>query len=493
MKSRATQVYIVEDIKKTEPERSEKTSDPVMTIPAQLDDFGPPARFTEQNNPKEALYYDFRAARTNLPRPNGLVGSVLHMLTFGLGAGFHNMHVAYRESGIWTGLVLNVLLAVLVGYCSCILVWSAQKMYGRVQVPVLSYQDLAEATLLLSPCQSVRRFARAFRHLVELTIALHCIGSCCVFVVMIARNLKELVEGTGCLSDEGDPPLTVYIISLVIPCTAVCMVTNLKHLAPFAIIANFYAGAVLLCTMWYCFKYARKSPLDRKGYKNVMGVFEFIGICVFASETTSIALPIENNMNNPREFHRVILLTMPILTSMTMAIGFFGVWHYGDNSIPPILIHFPYKPFPIQLKVFLCLMVYVIYATTFHVGFDILWFYLRKMHLATRYRLYERLYRTILVCVVTAISYSFPNIRRIMGIVGSSCTAPFLFLYPPFIELIIDWAYPGLGQHRWRLLKFLCLFTLGIIITIGGTYYNVLIAFIEVSQGHVHVFDPDEM
>lgn len=63
-------------------------------------------------------------------------------------------------------------------------------------------------------------------------------------------------------------------------------------------------------------------------------------------------------------------------------------------------------------------MVYVIYATTFHVGFDILWFYLSKMHLAARYTLYERLYRTILVCVIAGVSYSFPNIRRIMGIVS---------------------------------------------------------------------------
>lgn len=32
MKSRATQVYIVEDIKKTEPENSEQSSEPVMTV-----------------------------------------------------------------------------------------------------------------------------------------------------------------------------------------------------------------------------------------------------------------------------------------------------------------------------------------------------------------------------------------------------------------------------------------------------------------------------
>ncbi|KAH9636353.1 hypothetical protein HF086_002587 [Spodoptera exigua] len=122
-------------------------------------------------------------------------------------------------------------------------------MYGRVQIPNLSYQDLAEASLLLSPWRCLRKCARAFsashskisRYLVELTLALHCFGSCCVFIIMIARNLKDLVEGTEYFHDDGDPPLTVYIISLVIPCTAVCMVTNLKNLAPFAIIANFYA------------------------------------------------------------------------------------------------------------------------------------------------------------------------------------------------------------------------------------------------------------
>ncbi|KAF9413601.1 hypothetical protein HW555_008246 [Spodoptera exigua] len=493
-RARGTQVYNVEEIRKTE---HENIAEPVSTvvgsklkIPAQ---FGRPARFSEKNKPKEAAYYDFRSARTNLPRPNGIVGSVLHILTYGLGAGIPNMHVAYRESGIWTGLVLNVILCVLVGHCSCILVRSAQKMYGRVQIPNLSYQDLAEASLLLSPWRCLRKCARAFRYLVELTLALHCFGSCCVFVIMIARNLKDLVEGTEYFRDDGDPPLTVYIISLVIPCTAVCMVTNLKNLAPFAIIANFYAAAVLLCTMWYCLKYARKSPLDRKGYKNVMGVFEFVGMCLFVSETASIALPIEKNMDKPREFHRVILLAMPILTAMTMAIGFFGVWHYGDNSVPPILLHFPFKPIPIQLKVFLCLIVYVIYATTFFIGFDILWFYLKKMHLAAHYSLYERLYRIILVCFVISISYYSPNISTIMGVVGSSCTAPFLFLYPPFIELIVDWEYPGLGRFRWRLIKFIVFFIISIVIIVVGTYYNVHAAHIKVRQGHVHTFDPDEM
>ncbi|KAH9636368.1 hypothetical protein HF086_002602 [Spodoptera exigua] len=197
--------------------------------------------------------------------------------------------------------------------------------------------------------------------------------------------------------------------------------------------------------MWYCLKYARKSPLDRKGYKNVMGVFEFVGMCLFVSETASIALPIEKNMDKPREFHRVILL------------------------------------------------VYVIYATTFFIGFDILWFYLKKMHLAAHYSLYERLYRIILVCVVISISYYCPNISTIMGVVGSSCTAPCLFLYPPFIELIVDWEYPGLGRFRWRLIKFIVFFIISIVIIIVGTYYNVHAAHIKVRQGHVHTFDPDEM
>ncbi|KAF9791428.1 hypothetical protein SFRURICE_003337 [Spodoptera frugiperda] len=94
---------------------------------------------------------------------------------------------------------------------------------------------------------------------------------------------------------------------------------------------------------------------------------EFIAdICIFASETASIALLLRIILSiNLREFHRVILPRLPILASMTMAIGLW-CWHYGVRVFPN-----PVKSISLSDG-------YVIYATTFNVGFDILWFYLAR-------------------------------------------------------------------------------------------------------------------
>ncbi|CAH1642540.1 unnamed protein product [Spodoptera littoralis] len=101
---------------------------------------------------------------------------------------------------------------------------------------------MLEATILLSPWNKLRKTAKGARYLLEFTLVMHLYGSCCIFVIMIARALKELVNGDHTISDAGEPPLKVYIISLMMPCVAISMVMDLKTLAPFALICNLYAS-----------------------------------------------------------------------------------------------------------------------------------------------------------------------------------------------------------------------------------------------------------
>lgn len=42
------------------------------------------------------------------------------MLTCGLGGGLVALHVAYMKCGMFGGLILNILLSALVGYCVCV-------------------------------------------------------------------------------------------------------------------------------------------------------------------------------------------------------------------------------------------------------------------------------------------------------------------------------------------------------------------------------------
>lgn len=46
------------------------------------------------------------------------------------------------------------------------------------------------------------------------------------------------------------------------------------------------------------------------------------------------------------------------------------------------------------------------------------------------------------------------------------------FMYPAFIELMLDWEKPGLGRFKWRFLKFVAIVVFGIFILILSAYFN---------------------
>lgn len=86
------------------------------------------------------------------------------------------------------------------------------------------------------------------RYAVDFTIGVDLFGSCCVYQVVIYRTIKQLVEETEEVSNEGNPPLRVYILAIMIPCILICMITTLKYLAPFSIVADIFLGEFLVAT-----------------------------------------------------------------------------------------------------------------------------------------------------------------------------------------------------------------------------------------------------
>ncbi|KAJ8708131.1 hypothetical protein PYW08_010497 [Mythimna loreyi] len=379
----------------------------------------PKARFECKNSPIDAGSYDYHSKRTFLTRPNNLMESVIHMLMCGLGGGLVAVHAAYMECGLFIAMAMNVLLSALVGYCACILVWSAQHLYGRVEMHELTYPDVMEAAVLLSPWPTFRNTARGLRYLVEVTLICHLYGSCCVVIIIIARNLKELGTGDGAISDGGNPSLKVIILCLMVPCAVICMITDLKNLAPFALVCDLFGVVLILALLWYSLHDIQDSPLDRSPYKSVMGLVQFTCICVFVLEPLCYALPIENNMKEPKKFHYVVLAAMPIITVAMLTVGFLGYWYYGEYSVAPITVHFPFSSFAVTLKIFLCLSLYMVFTLCFYLGFDLQWYYLRRNHALSNYWFFERVYRIIHVVALTLIAYSVPNVTRMMGILGA--------------------------------------------------------------------------
>ncbi|CAK1594853.1 unnamed protein product [Parnassius mnemosyne] len=427
--------------------------------------------FEIKATPQAAYDWDFNSARPPGKRTN-IIESIGHLIKSCLGGGLLAIHEAYKQCGLATSFFLTIILGFLVSYCMFMLAKSAQKIYGRVQIPAMSYPDLAETALAIGPFQRLRKFSRCFRYAVDFTICVDLFGSCCVYQVMICRTIKQLVEGTDEISNEGNPPLRVYILAIMIPCLLICMITTLKYLAPFSIAADIFIVIITIATVYYASKSATMSPLDFPAFKNLGGFLEFLGVCVFSMEGIGVTLAIENNMQEPKKIGLVLAAGMSIVVTIVLVMGSFGYWGFGESARSPVTVNFPLSPFPIALKVFMALMVYVTFALNFWVPFDLVWYYIKKRYDPSKYWLWERVYRAIFVIIITLTAFTFPNVSTFIGLLGSFCLSNMGFIYPAFIELCLDWEYPGLGFMKWRLIKFILIALFGLFLCCFGTYSN---------------------
>ncbi|XP_048000004.1 proton-coupled amino acid transporter-like protein pathetic isoform X2 [Leguminivora glycinivorella] len=418
---------------------------------------------------EEARSYDYAAARGPIKTTN-VIESIGHLVKSCLGGGVVGIHEAYKGCGLLSALVMNVILGLFVGYCMNMLVKNAQIMYGRLQIPKMSYPDVAEATIATCPFPKMRKFARPVRYAVDVTIGIDLFGSCCVYGVIIARSLQQLLVDSKTVDHIN---LRLLIACLLIPCIVICWITQLKYLAPFSIVADCFIVLVAVSTVYYGSAAATKSPIDFPLVKSFEGFFEFLGVCVFSMEGVGVSMPIENHMTNPRKFPLVLVGGMGVVISIVMIIGFFGYWGFGEDARAPITNNFPWSTFPIVLKVLMAVMVYVTFALNFWVPFDLVWYYLKRRHPEDKLWFWERVYRTITVILIFLVAIIFPDVSAFMGFLGCFCLSLMGFIIPAFIELCVVWDDPGLGVMKWRLIKSVAIIVFGVCLFFVGTYSNV--------------------
>ncbi|KAG7295280.1 hypothetical protein JYU34_022284 [Plutella xylostella] len=421
----------------------------------------------------EARNYDFAAARPPAKNTN-FIESAAHMAKGCLGAGLVAIHQNYARAGLWTALILNVVLGILLTYCIHILVQSAQKLYGRVQEPKLSYPDVAEAAAATSPFLKVRKFDKVARHAVDSVIMIDLFGSCVAYLVVIARSLKQLIENTDA---KDQSYIRLYILALLIVCIPITWILEFKYLAPFSIVANLFLCVVVIATVVYGSMAASTSPLNTTAFppiKSWQGVFTYMGGCVFAMEGVGVSMPIENYMANPKRFPQVLVAAMTVVISMVMAVGFFGYWGYGDDSMAPVTMNFSRNWFSIILKVLMALVIYVTFALNFWVPFDLAWYYIKRKIKPEKYWFWHRFWRTVFVIGIVLITVAFPSVDLLIDVIGAFCLSNMGFIFPSLIELSVDWFDPGPGRFYWRLWKCVAICVFGAVLCIIGTTTSVI-------------------
>lgn len=76
-----------------------------------------------------------------------------------------------------------------------------------------------------------------------------------------------------------------------------------------------------------------------------------------------------------------------------------------------------FSRFPIVIKVCMALMIYVTFALNFFIPFELVWHYIKRRYEESRYWLWQRVWRAVMVVIVTVIAVIFPAVTKFIGLV----------------------------------------------------------------------------
>ncbi|XP_075987488.1 neutral amino acid uniporter 4-like [Anticarsia gemmatalis] len=300
-------------------------------------------RFKQRCSPQKAHEYDFLAARPHLEHTNSICESSAHMVKVILGAGVYGVHVGFTKTGVLSGGIIMLIMGILSALAMWSLVHSAQSMYGRIHVPVLTYPDLFEAAMLLSPYPRAKKYARCCRYIVEVTLMLYLISCCGVLHIFLARNCKQLLEGNPYRDSAViyAQSMKKYVIVVMIPLLLGAMITNLKNLTPFVTTNIAY---IVLATGVIVY-FGSKNPItadDFTKFRSFGGLCQCLGMCVYSLEGITVALGIENHMTEPKKFPYVVLGSYIFATTVLLTVGIFGYFGFRVKPVAPIFVQFPW-------------------------------------------------------------------------------------------------------------------------------------------------------
>lgn len=121
------------------------------------------------------------------------------------------------------------------------------------------------------------------RHVVNIFLLIYQLGTCCVYVVFVATNIKSILDLY--LTEETDVRLIMLITLL--PLILINWVRKLKYLAPFSTVAN----AVTLVSFGIILYYIFREPISFEGLAAVGEIRNwplFFGTVLFALEAIGV-------------------------------------------------------------------------------------------------------------------------------------------------------------------------------------------------------------
>uniref|UniRef100_A0A914HHB8 Amino acid transporter transmembrane domain-containing protein n=1 Tax=Globodera rostochiensis TaxID=31243 RepID=A0A914HHB8_GLORO len=365
-----------------------------------------------------------------------------------VGAGFLALPLAFKEAGHWSGLTLLIVASLLNYYGMTQLVECTQFHYRRLNIPYISYGNLAKEA-----CRASFPWAQPHgilaKRIVNASILVLEFGFCSTYYLFIATTLQELL----CVLD-----INAWLVIIFIPIAVLTFIRSLRVLSVFSLIGNIL---MLISLAFILYKLIAKwQPIDHlKSWNTFDGLLTASGTIIFSFEAQTLVLPLEKKLKRPKQmlgFFGILSGGIFIATIIYGSVGFLGYVAYGDNVKGSITQNLERKELPIILvKAALCLSIFSCFLLQMYVIIEVMWSRTARMIIvgenAKRTHVEEEkqwwqlppsfkfpcelMFRVLMVAVCFSFAVAVPDLERIIPLVGSTTGMLLAFVFPALIDL----------------------------------------------------------
>ncbi|XP_055841082.1 proton-coupled amino acid transporter-like protein CG1139 isoform X1 [Episyrphus balteatus] len=431
----------------------------------------------------EDTYNPFENRKVDHPTSD--LETFMHLLKGSLGSGILAMPLAFMNAGLWFGLIATFLVGAICTYCVHILVKCAHILCRRRKIPSMGFADVAEQAFLDGP-PSLVVWSRFIRFIVNTFLVIDLIGCCCIYLVFVSTNIKQVVDHYMAVENAID--VRIYIAVITVPLVFMCLIRNLKYLTPFSMFANVLIFVGIIITFTYIFT-DTPAVSERKGVTDFVQWPLFFGTVIFALEGIGVVMSLENDMKNPNHFigcPSVLNIGMAVVISLYTLVGFFGYLKYGDETQGSITLNLPVEDILAQsVKVMIAVAIFFTFTLQFYVPMSIIWKGLQPKVSADKQNFVEYSLRVVLVVMCGGIAAALPNLGPFISLIGAVCLSTLGLIVPSIIELAVYHEEPGYGKYNWRIWKSAFLICFGVVGFLTGTYVSIEEFYAEFHGSHV--------
>ncbi|XP_057586648.1 proton-coupled amino acid transporter 2 isoform X2 [Hippopotamus amphibius kiboko] len=418
---------------------------PQGTVDLQLDLRSPPESARKLQN-KDSGFLDgspSKSPASEVTKGITTFQTLVHLLKSNIGTGILGLPLAMKNAGILMGPLSLLAMGIISCHCMHILVRCAQHFCRRLNKPFMDYGDTVMHGLEAIPNAWLRNHGHWGRHFVSFFLIVTQMGFCCVYIVFLADNLKQVVEAvnsttTNCHYNETvvlTPTMDsrLYMVSFLPFLVLIVLIRNLRVLTIFSLLAN---------------------------------ITMLVSLVIIAQYIVQV-LPLENKMKDARRFPLILSLGMSIVTALYISIGTLGYLRFGNGIKASITLNLPNCWLYQSVKILYISGILCTYALQFYVPAEII-IPFTTSQVAKRWALpLDLCIRLAMVSVTCVLAILIPRLDLVLSLVGSLSSSALALIIPPLLEIATFYSE---GMSPVTIIKDALISILGFVGFVMGTY-----------------------